>query len=163
MSLRICEFLEVNIMSKWLSIELSLLLLVSLVAFAGFVSWQNTGDELTGEAWYRPPPKPIYVPQPAQGLSLQQKQEMLDLLNKATLKSISVPNNPPDKYNFNCNEVCGGDKKKCINAFTLFADPLQIPFNSPQPIYTAMPLACNSNVNVFNWLKTTKWLYCTCV
>jgi hypothetical protein len=38
-------------MSKWLSLELSLLLLVSMVAFAGFVSLQSgdSGDELTGE------------------------------------------------------------------------------------------------------------------
>ena len=37
-------------MSKWLSIELSLLLLVSLIAFAGFVSWQNSDNDLTGFA-----------------------------------------------------------------------------------------------------------------
>lgn len=60
-------------MSKWLSIELSLLLLVSMVAFAGFVSWQNNyNNDLTGEAfgsWSKPPPRPscpkVNCPPPA--------------------------------------------------------------------------------------------------
>ncbi len=72
-------------MSKWLSIELSLLLLVSLVAFAGFVSWQNTGDDLTGEAWYRPyrpPPKPIYVPPPQPAPDQNQIKAMTDRINQ---------------------------------------------------------------------------------
>ena len=46
-------------MSKWLSIELSLLLLVSLVAFAGFVGMQDSSNNLTGElSFYKPAPKP---------------------------------------------------------------------------------------------------------
>ena len=73
-------------MSKWLSIELSLLLLVSLVAFAGFVSWQNTGDDLTGEAFwrqpYRPPPKPIYVPPPQPAPDQNQIKAMTDRINQ---------------------------------------------------------------------------------
>ena len=73
-------------MNKWLSVELSLLLLVSLVAFAGFASLQSSdddfesvisdysGDELTGELKWRggqklidktrgkTPPKPAPAP-----------------------------------------------------------------------------------------------------
>ena len=45
---------EVLFMSKWLSVELSLLLLVSLVAFGGFVSFYDNGDNaLTGEIGFK--------------------------------------------------------------------------------------------------------------
>ena len=58
-------------MSKWLSIELSLLLFVSLVAFAGLFSMQSSDNDLTGElSLYKPPrpQPPVYVPpqQPVQ-------------------------------------------------------------------------------------------------
>ena len=67
-------------MSKWLSVELSVLLLVSVVAFAGFVSMTDSGSEssdysddsndVTGNfrlPWKKPKPvyrPPVYVPPP---------------------------------------------------------------------------------------------------
>ncbi len=134
-------------MSKWLSIELSLLLLVSLVAFAGLVSWQNTGDDLTGEvSFYRPLPKPIYVPPPQpvqQGFSLQQKQEVRkEVLNMFSKNCRMYAYEDLGKGKDTGNDVCKAHNSVCvINEFMTPPDgnPFAGPLGSTTKLKTIGP------------------------